>query len=59
MKIPYGSGLVALACSFFVGCASHAPETPDAAPQTTGYTGHRSFFINSEGRIYRYAWKGL
>lgn len=27
--------------------------------QTHGYTGHRTFFINAEGMIYRYGWRGL
>lgn len=28
-------------------------------PQTQGYTSFRTFFINSDGIIYRYAWRGL
>ncbi len=27
-------------------------------PQTHGYTAHRTFFINGDGIVYRYAWKG-
>ncbi len=27
--------------------------------QNHGYTAHRTFFINSDGVIYRYGWKGL
>lgn len=28
-------------------------------PQTRSYTAHRSFFIDSNGVVYRWAWKGL
>jgi hypothetical protein len=28
-------------------------------PQTRGYTAHRSFFIDGNGTVYRWAWKGL
>lgn len=27
--------------------------------QTHSYTAHRTFFINGEGIVYRYAWRGL
>jgi hypothetical protein len=28
-------------------------------PQTTSYTAHRMFWVDGNGRIYRWAWKGL
>jgi len=28
-------------------------------PQTYGYTAYRMFWINSDGHIYRWAWRGL
>jgi hypothetical protein len=28
-------------------------------PQTHGYNARRTFFINEQGKIYRYAWQGL
>jgi hypothetical protein len=28
-------------------------------PQTSSYTAHRMFWINSSGYIYRWAWRGL
>jgi hypothetical protein len=34
-------------------------RTTYTPPQTHGYTAHRTFFINGNGIVYRYAWKGL
>jgi hypothetical protein len=28
-------------------------------PQTHGYSAHRTFFIDANGIVYRYGWKGL
>jgi hypothetical protein len=33
-------------------------QTTYTPPQTQGYTATRAFFINSEGVIYRYSWRG-
>ena len=35
--------------------SSYSTYTP---PQTARWTATRTFFINSSGRIYRYAWQG-
>jgi hypothetical protein len=50
---PYGSSFNANTTAF--GTA-HTTYTP---PETHGYRAHRTFFIDSSGRIYRYGWKGL
>lgn len=34
-------------------------DTYYTPPKTSGYIGHRSFFINKDGIVYRYAWQGL
>jgi hypothetical protein len=34
-------------------------STTYTPPQTHGYTAHRSFYINNNGTVYRWAWKGL
>ena len=34
----------------------HTTYTP---PQTSSYTAHRMFWINSNGYVYRWAWRGL
>jgi hypothetical protein len=36
-----------------------AATTTYTPPQTRGYTAHRSFFIDSNGIVYRWAWKGI
>ena len=38
--------------------SSHSTTTY-TPPETNEYKTTRSFFVDSEGRIYRYAWKGL
>ena len=34
-------------------------QTTYYAPQTSGYVASRTFWVNSEGIIYNWAWKGL
>jgi len=34
-------------------------QTTYYPPQTTGYSASRTFWVNSEGIIYNWAWKGL
>jgi hypothetical protein len=38
---------------------SGSATTVYTPPQTHGYTARRTFFINGNGIVYRYAWKGL
>ena len=47
----YGSGTYA-----YGQATGHTTYTP---PTTTSYTAYRMFWVNEQGRIYRWAWRGL
>lgn len=46
--------------SYYGNSSAYGNATTTFTPaQTRGYAAHRSFFVNGDGIIYRYAWKGL